>query len=53
MATPPEQKPFLGSGPLKDHGEVRQSVFPEADTPMKPEADRRRGPGLDGIAKNR
>ena len=47
---------FLGGAPADragtpaaDHGLVRRSIPPAADTPVKPDADARRGPGVNGV----
>lgn len=53
MAAENAKEKFLGAGPVSDHGLVRRSVPPEAYTPMKQEADARRGPGMSGIKHSR
>lgn len=53
MAAENAKENFLGAGPCSDHGLVRRSVPPESYTPMKQEADQRRGPGMMGIKHSR
>ena len=53
MAADNSKKRFLGAGPVKEKGLVRQSIPPEAYPPMKPEADKRRGPGMPNIRHSR
>lgn len=53
MAAENAKEKFLGAGPAPDHGLVRRTIQPESYTPMKEEADKRRGPGMMGIKHSR